>query len=117
MHNFKELKIWQKSMNLVTGIYELLIEYPDFEKYGLINQMRRSAVSIPSNIAEGSAKESNKDFKRYLGISLGSAFELETQLILSSNLGFVSENKYSSCSRDLKELQKMIFGFKKSLSI
>ena len=115
MHNFKELIIWQKAIKLAEEIYKLIIDLPDFEKFGLANQMRRSAISIPSNIAEGSAKESNKDFKRYLGISLGSAFELETQLILSLNLGFVSENKYDNCSNKLTELQKMIFGFKKSL--
>ena len=116
MHNFKELKIWQKSMNLATGIYELLIEYPDFEKYGLTSQLRRSVVSIPSNIAEGSGRESNKDFRRFLGIALSSAFELETQLILSNRFGFISEKKFEDHSVKLQEVQKMIFGFRRSLN-
>lgn len=116
MHNFKELKIWQKSIKLAGEVYNLLVEYPEFEKYGLISQMRRSVVSIPSNIAEGSGRGSNKDFRRFLAISLSSAFELETQLILSYNFGFISETTFKSFSEKLQELQKMIFGFRKSLS-
>ena len=116
MHNFKELKIWQKSIKLAGEVYTLLVEYPEFEKYGLISQMRRSVVSIPSNIAEGSGRGSNKDFRRFLAISLSSAFELETQLILSHNFGFISETIFKSFSEKLQELQKMIFGFRKSLS-
>lgn len=103
-------------MNLATSIYELLLEYPDFEKYGLINQIRRSAVSIPSNIAEGSGRESNKDFRRFLGIALSSAFELETQLLLSNRFGFISEKKFEKHSVKLQEVQKMIYGFRRSLN-
>ena len=116
MHNFKELKIWKKSIKLTENIYSLLVEYPDFEKYGLTNQMRRSAVSIPSNIAEGSGRESNKDFKRFLAISLSSSYELETQLILSFELGFISEKDFNNVSGELKEIQKMIYGFRKTLN-
>jgi four helix bundle protein len=115
MHNFKELKIWQKSMDLAASIYKMLSEYPDFEKYGLISQVRRCSVSIPSNIAEGSGRDSTKDFSRFLGIALSSAFELETQLILSNKLGFISDEKFEKYSAETRELQKMIFGFKKSL--
>ena len=117
MHNFKELKIWQKSILLAEDIYRLLIEFPEFERYGLKSQMRRSFISIPSDIAEGSARESDKDFKRFLGIALGSAFELETQLILSQKLGFIKESKYTNCVEELREIQKMIFGYKKTLSV
>jgi len=116
MHNFKELKIWQRSIDMAEDIYNLLVDYPDFEKFGLTSQMRRSAVSIPSNIAEGSGRDSNKDFRRFLAISLSSAFELETQLILSNNIGFISESAYKEISAKLQELQKMIYGFRKSLS-
>jgi len=117
MHNFKELKIWQKSIELATDIYSLLVDFPLSEKYGLISQIRRSSVSIPSNIAEGSAKESNRDFKRFLSISLGSAFELETQMILSFKLGIVPESTFDAFSIRIAELQKMIFGFMKSIKV
>lgn len=116
MHNFKELKIWQKAIELTEGVYKLLVKYPDYEKYGLTNQIRRSVVSVPSNIAEGSGRASNRDFRRFLAISLSSAFELETQLILSNKFEFISEKEFKNLSAKLQELQKMIFGFRKSLS-
>ena len=116
MHNFKELKIWQKAIKLAEETYLLLVEYPEFEKYGLTNQIRRSVTSIPSNIAEGSGRDSNRDFRRFLAISLGSSFELETQMILSKNFGFISDKKFNEFSEKLHELQKMIYGFRKSLS-
>lgn len=116
MHNFKELKIWQKAIELTEDVYKLLVKYPDYEKYGLTNQIRRSVVSVPSNIAEGSGRASNRDFRRFLAISLSSAFELETQLILSNKFEFISEKEFKNLSAKLQELQKMIFGFRKSLS-
>ncbi|GFD81053.1 four helix bundle protein [Tenacibaculum mesophilum] len=75
MHNFKKLKIWTESMNLVSDSYKLTRTFPDFEKFGLVSQMNRCAVSIPSNIAEGSSKSTNKHFNKYLEDSLGSSFE------------------------------------------
>lgn len=116
MHNFKELKIWQKAIELTEDVYKLLVKYPDYEKYGLTSQIRRSVVSVPSNIAEGSGRASNRDFRRFLAISLSSAFELETQLILSNKFEFISEKEFKDISAKLQELQKMIFGFRKSLS-
>ena len=116
MHNFKELKIWQKSIDFTKDLYDLLADYPDFEKFGLTNQMRRSVVSIPSNIAEGSGRDSNKEFRRFLAISLSSAYELETQIILSYKLGFITEKRFNEFSKSLQEIQRMIFGFRKSLS-
>ncbi|NOX86719.1 MAG: four helix bundle protein, partial [Chlorobi bacterium] len=95
MHNFKELKIWQKANKLAEDTYKILLEYPEFEKCGLTSQIRRSVTSIPSNIAEGSGRDSNRDFRRFLAISLGSSFELETQLILSNSFGFISEKKFN----------------------
>lgn len=116
MHNFKELKIWQKAIELTEDVYKLLVKYPDYEKYGLTSQIRRSVVSVPSNIAESSGRASNRDFRRFLAISLSSAFELETQLILSNKFEFISEKEFKNISAKLQELQKMIFGFRKSLS-
>ena len=76
MHNFRKLDIWVKSMDLVTDIYRVTNAFPNQERFGLTSQMQRSAVSIPSNIAEGSAKSSNKDFARFLEMSIGSSYEL-----------------------------------------
>ena len=117
MHNFKELKVWQKSRILTTEVYNLTRKLPKDEKFGLISQMDRAVVSISSNIAEGSGRGSNRDFRRFLNYSLGSAYELETQMILSYDLGFMSENDFSEISEKITEVQKMIFGFRKSLSI
>lgn len=117
MHNFKELKVWQKSRMLTTEVYNLTRKLPKDEKFGLISQMDRAVVSISSNIAEGSGRGSNRDFRRFLNYSLGSAYELETQMILSYDLGFMSENDFSEISEKITEVQKMIFGFRKSLSI
>lgn len=91
MHNFKKLNIWQKSMDLVTQIYVLTADYPSSEIYGITSQTRRSAVSIPLNISEGSAKSSNKDFSRFLEMAIGSSNELETELIVAKNVGFINE--------------------------
>ena len=85
MHNFKDLRVWQKSIQLTTDIYKLLASFPTDEKFGLISQLKRSAVSVPSNIAEGAGRNSNKEFNHFLSISLGSLFELKTQLIISKN--------------------------------
>lgn len=115
MHNFKELKIWQYARVLVKKAYLLAGDMPKDEKYGLISQIQRAAVSIPLNIAEGSGKSSNKDFCRFLEMSLSSAFELETLIILSNDLGLISDQKHDEILNDLKELQKMIYGYIKTL--
>ena len=115
MHNFKKLEIWLKSMGIVTEIYQITNAFPSHERFGLISQMQRSAVSIPSNIAEGSAKTSNKDFARFLEISIGSSYELETQLIVSFNLKYIETAVYEDLSFKISEIQKMINGFKNKL--
>jgi four helix bundle protein len=116
-HNFKELIVWQKSRVLVKNLFILTKKYPNDESYEIVSQMRRAAVSIPSNIAEGSGRNSNKDFRRFLDIAVSSAYELETQLIISSDLGYISEDEFNNITKDIHEVQKMIYGFKKSLSI
>jgi len=115
MHNFKKLLIWTKSVDFVTEIYKVTNTFPTNERFGLISQIQRAAVSIPANISEGSAKSSNKDFARFLEISLGSTFELETELLVSYNLSYVNQEQYNQLQEELVELQKMIIGFKDKL--
>ncbi|MCL6097132.1 MAG: four helix bundle protein [Bacteroidetes bacterium] len=117
MHNFKELKIWKKSRQITKEIYELTESFPSEERFGLISQMRRAAVSVVSNIAEGSGKESKKEFIRYLETSYSSAFEVETQLILAIDLHFISNEKAEHALTEITELQKMTYSFIKQLRI
>ncbi len=116
MHNFKQLKIWQKSVDFAVDIYKLTQSLPKEEQYSLVSQMRRAVVSIASNIAEGTVRKTDIDFNRYLVHSLGSCYELETQLIISNKLKFIQEEDFNSTSISLKEIQKMIVGFQKSLN-
>lgn len=102
-------------MNLVTQIYKTTKSFPKEEQFGLTNQIRRCAISIPFNIAEGAGRDSSKDFNRFLSISLGSSFELETQLIISKELEFFNMENFNSIEKDLIEIQKMIRGLQKSL--
>lgn len=115
MKDFKSLKIWQKGIKLVVDIYKTSQVFPKEELYGLTSQMRRSAVSIPSNIAEGSGRISDKEFNRFLEISLGSSFELETQLIIAHELEFLPDDDFTNLSEKVQEEQKMITGLQKSL--
>lgn len=115
MHNFKELKVWQVSRLLVKEVYELTSSFPSTEKYGLISQLNRCAVSIPTNISEGCGRNTNKDFAHFLNISLGSAYELETLLILSFDLHLLEEDHLVTLTSKLSETQKMIFGLIKTL--
>lgn len=115
MHNFEKLLFWQKSIALAKDIYLICQNISADEKFGLISQMKRSAVSIPSNIAEGSGRNNNKEFNHFLEIALGSAFELQTQLILSKELNLLTEDSVNKILSDLIEIQKMIYGFKQNL--
>ena len=89
MHQFKELEIWKRSRLFCSQIYTITSKFPNDEKFGLTNQLRRAAISIPSNIAEGSSRNSNKDFARFLEIAIGSAYEIETQLLIAFDLDFI----------------------------
>ena len=115
MHNFKELKVWQLSRNLVKEIYEVTSDFPSSEKYGLVSQLRRCTVSVPTNIAEGSGRNTDKDFAQFLNISLGSAYELETLLILSFDVNLINEDQLDKFSLRISEIQKMTFGLIKTL--
>ncbi|MBZ5627783.1 MAG: four helix bundle protein [Acidobacteriia bacterium] len=90
-HSYRELIVWQKSIELVTFVYRLTKQFPKEEIYGLTSQIRRAAVSVPSNIAEGQGRLSKKDFRHFLGQARGSLLELETQLLIASNLGYMRE--------------------------
>lgn len=116
MHNFKELAIWQKGMNVAMECYKITNQFPKDEQFNLTNQLRRAAVSVPSNISEGSSRKSDKDFNRFLHISLGSLFELETQLILSEKLGYIKGPTFNKMENQISELQRMIYGFSNKIS-
>lgn len=114
-HNFKNLKVWQKAVDLAVNVYELTKSFPSEERFGITSQMRRSSVSIPSNIAEGTAKNSSKSFSNCLDISLGESFELENQGIIANRVGILSEGKFTTFSEELAEVQKMIIGLKNTI--
>ena len=115
MHNFKELKVWKKAVDFAVKIYSVTRSYPNEEKFGLVSQMRRAGVSIPSNIAEGCAKTSPKSFTNSHEVSLGESFELETQVIISERVGILDPKTAREMESDLSEVQRMIMGLKSSL--
>lgn len=115
MHNYKELEIWKSSIKLCPKIYKITDAFPNSEKFGLISQLKRAAISIPSNIAEGSAKSSDKHFIIFLETALGSCYEIETQLLVSLELNFISESNYNLLNEDISSLIKMIIKFIKYL--
>ena len=115
MHNFKELKVWKAGIELTKVIFQVTRLFPAEERYGLTSQIIRSAISIPSNIAEGCGRISNKDFKHFLTIALGSSFELETQIIIAKEFNYINEEELNDISSQIIEIQKMIYGLQKSL--
>jgi four helix bundle protein len=117
MHRFKELEIWKRGRYFCSIIYNLTSKFPDSEKFGLTNQLQRASVSIPSNIAEGSSRKSNKDFSRFLEITLGSCYEIETQLLIAYDLKFITEQELNLVSNELEEIIKMISKFKSILKL
>ncbi len=115
MHRFKELEIWKRSRLFCSEIYSITSKFPESEKFGLTNQLRRASVSIPSNIAEGSSRQSNKDFSRFLQITLGSAYEIETQLLIAFDLGFINDDELQELLKNLESIIKMTSKFKSTL--
>ncbi|CAN5269281.1 four helix bundle protein [soil metagenome] len=111
MHNFRELKIWQRSMDFVVEIYNITKDFPPEERYGLVSQQRRCAVSIPSNISEGAGRATNAQFKYFLEISMGSCNELITQLELSYRLQYISVDNKNKLIEEATQIYKMILGF------
>jgi four helix bundle protein len=110
-HNFKNIKVWQKSVDLAVKVYHITKEFPSEEKFGMTSQMRRASVSIPSNIAEGTAKSTSKSFVNSLDISLGESYELETQAIIANLVGLLDKEQFTSLESDISEVQRMINGF------
>jgi four helix bundle protein len=108
--NHKDLDAWKKSLDLVVQVYQVTSIFPDSERFGLITQMQRAAVSVPSNIAEGAARKSDKEFTHFLYIAQGSLAELETQYIISEKLKFISLDQLNTFINHKEEIAKMIYG-------
>lgn len=104
MNNYKELKVWQKSVDLAVRIYEITHGFPKEEQYGLTSQIRRCAVSIPSNLAEGSGRNTKADFNNFFGISYGSSCELDTQLIIANRAGCLEDSDFDLLNKNLVEI-------------
>lgn len=114
MNKYENLIVWQKSHELTLSIYKVTKSFPESEIYSMTNQMRRSAYSIPTNIAEGAGLQSKKNFVRFLDIAKGSAFELDYQLKLSSDLGYINEETFKELQNETKVIQKMLYKLMKS---
>ena len=115
LKNYKELNVWQKSYELCLMIYRITAEFPTEERYGLTSQIRRSAVSIPSNIAEGYGRKTTTDYIRMLYISYGSFCELETQILLTGDLGFIENGELETVKKSIAEIERMLKALIKSL--
>ena len=115
LKHFKELKVWRKSYELCLKLYELTANFPKEERFGLTSQIRRSAVSIPSNTAEGYGRKTTADYVRMLFIAYGSICELETQILLSGDLGFISIEELGLAKQDIAEVERMLMGLIRSL--
>lgn len=115
MHRFKDLKFWQLSREFCKDIYNVTASFPENERFGLVSQLRRASISIPSNIAEGASRTTNKGFRGFLSISLGSCYEIETQLLISNDLGFIKRHKLISLQEKLGQIVKMMSKFNSTL--
>ena len=115
MHNFKELKVWQQAMTLVKEVYLLTKNFPSDEKFGLAQQIQRACISIPSNIAEGSQRVSDKEFSNFILIAKGSLAELETQMIIAQRRKLLLSEKEKILFGQIEELNKMIYSFYQKL--
>jgi four helix bundle protein len=116
MAGYRDLKVWQSAMLLAEEIYRLCGSFPKNEVYGLTSQLQRSAVSIPSNIAEGQARNSSREFRHFLGIALGSLAEMETQVLLAQRFNYITEQESSKVLQLADETGKMLKGLQKSLT-
>ena len=114
--SYQDLIAWQKAMDLVTDVYRVTAAFPKEEIYGLVSQLRRAAVSVPSNIAEGQGRKGDGEFRHFLRLSLGSLMEVETQIIIAERLGYLAPNSAQSLLRDTGELGRIMNGLIKSLA-
>lgn len=113
--SYRDLEVWQKAMALAKDIYEATVGFPVEERFGLVNQMRRAAVSIPSNLAEGHARSGSSEFRHFVSIAMGSTAELETQILLSAELGYLKTKERDDLFEQLNTIGKMLRGLHKSL--
>lgn len=116
MAGYQDLKVWQLGIRITRAVYEITSTFPENEKYGLVSQLRRSAVSIPSNIAEGHSRDSKRELLRFVSIAKGSLAELETQLIIAKKLGFGDAAEIDQLTEILQEEGRMLSGLRRSLS-
>jgi four helix bundle protein len=110
---YTELDVWKQSRELTTHVYQLTTSYPKSEQFGLVSQIRRSVISIPSNIAEGCGREHYKELQHFLSIAKGSLYELETQLYISKDLSFVTNEQFVLCLNKIETLGKLLNGFRR----
>jgi four helix bundle protein len=115
LSTFRDLLIWQKSMILVTEVYQLTNYFPKEEIYGLTSQIRRSSISIPSNIAEGYGRDGNKDYLKFLNIAISSLFEIQTQLEISFNLNYINEIQFNKIHEESREIERMLSSFARKI--
>lgn len=115
MHKYRELEIWKRAIDLTVQVYALSKYFPEDEKFGLTSQIKRAAVSVPSNIAEGAGRNSDKEFNQFLGISIGSIFEIETQLIIAEKLNFLTSSQIDAVLEKSNELVRMTKSLKNKL--
>ena len=115
IQSYRDLHVWQKARVLVRVVYEVSATFPKEETYGITSQLRRAAISVPSNLAEGSSKGSTPEFLRFISISYGSLCELETQLYLSADLGFITQQACDELLEKTSEIGRMLNGLKRSL--
>lgn len=115
MYSFENLKVWQESIKLGFIIYKTTSKYPNEERYGIVSQMTRAVISVSSNIAEGTSKQSFKDQLRFIEISYGSLMELLSQIIISKELSYISDKEYSMLREQIETVSKLLSGYRKSL--
>ena len=115
MHNYKNLHIWKEGILLARRVYEVTSTFPSNEKFGIVSQMTRAAVSIPSNIAEGAGRNSNKDFANFLSIAIGSIFELHTQIAICEQIGYIDQETAKQIDQQIYTLQQQITAYKQRI--
>lgn len=115
MGDYRQLLVWKRAHDFALGVYRCTVSFPDCERYGLTSQVRRAAVSVVSNIAEGASRHGDRELSRFLQIAHGSACEVECQLLLSRDLGYLQSDKWMTLNADCQELGKMLNGLIRSL--
>lgn len=116
MHKIEDIKIWHMAIDLSTEIYRIVANFPNDERFGLSSQIKRSAVSIASNIAEGAGRNSDNEFNHFLGVAVGSSYELLTQILIAAKLALIEKNDAEDIYIRLTQIQKMIYGFQRKLT-